>query len=80
MLPEAGMAAAIAAHLANVTRVTRQIARVNAQITAWEEHLANRELPAAVRRLVPRPDVPLADLKELHAALVATLVELTEGR
>ena len=80
MLPDPSVAAVITAHLTQVTRVKGQIERVNEQITAWEEHLANRELPAAIRRLVPQPDVPLADLKELHAALVVKLVELTEGR
>lgn len=80
MVPDPTTAAAIEAHLRLVTRVTGQIERVNEQITAWEEWEANRELPPALKRLLPKPGIPLADLKELHRELVAKLAELVEGK
>jgi hypothetical protein len=70
---------AAAERLRLIARVREQLERVNEQLSAWNEYLANRELPPDLRKYVPRPEHALDDLKLYHREFVEKLTELMEG-
>ena len=66
-------------YLTTVTRTRRQLERVNAALTGWEEYDATQHRPPDRTRYVPRPELPCEDLLEYRRDLVDKLRRLLEG-